>query len=60
MAKEPKNPNRFSDTPRDKPVSERTEHANLERPGAQAHPKAARGWQDHVDPVQAWRMRYAL
>jgi hypothetical protein len=55
MAKEPKTTDRFSDTPRDKLVSERTEHANLERPGAQAHPKAARGWSAHVDPVTAWR-----
>lgn len=59
MPKEPKMPNRFADTPRDKPVSERTEHANLERPGAQAHPKAARGWNSYVDPVAAWR-RYAF
>jgi hypothetical protein len=57
MFKEPKSPNRFSntDTPRDKPMGERTEHANLERPGAQAHPRA-RGW-NHADPVMAWRMR---
>lgn len=55
MAKEPKTPNRFADTPRDKPVSERTEHANLERPGAQAHPKAS-GWQ-RVDYAAAWRLR---
>ena len=57
MFKEPKSPNRFSDTdtPRDKPMGERTEHANLERPGAQAHPRA-RGW-NYADPVMAWRMR---
>ena len=58
MTTEPKTPNRFADTPRDKPVSERTEHANLERPGAQAHPKAARSWSDCVDPAAAW-LRYA-
>jgi hypothetical protein len=58
MAMETKTQNRFVDTPRDKPVSERTEHANLERPGAQAHPKAARGWRDCADPAQAW-LRYA-
>src|SRR5438067_8080319 len=41
MLKEPKTPNRYHDTPRDKPQAERVEHANLERPGAQAHPKFA-------------------
>ena len=55
MFKEPKTTNRYIDTPRDKPMSERTEHANLERPGAQAHP-LARGWKQ-LDPVTAWRMR---
>ena len=60
MVKEPKNPNRFAETPRDRPVSERTEHANLERPGAQAHPKAARSWSDHVDAAQAWRVHCAV
>ena len=54
MFKEPKSPNRFTDTPRDKPMGERTEHANLERPGAQAHP-LARGWRR--TPLMAWRMR---
>jgi hypothetical protein len=55
MYKEPKSSNRFIDTPRDKPMSDRTEHANLERPGAQAHP-CARGW-NRIHPVMAWRMR---
>ncbi|MDB5752679.1 MAG: hypothetical protein JWP65_3100 [Ramlibacter sp.] len=54
MYKEPKSSNRYNDTPRDKPHAERVEHANLERPGAQAHPKA--GW-SRVDAVTAWRMR---
>jgi hypothetical protein len=57
MATEPKNPNRISDTPRDKPVTERTEHANLDRPGAQAHPRAARDWSAYTDPIMAWRLR---
>jgi hypothetical protein len=57
MSTETKSPNRFPDTPRDKPVSERTEHANLERPGAQAHPKAT-AWASR-DPVTAWRVRLA-
>ena len=57
MSTEPKTQNRFSDTPRDKPIAERTEHANLERPGAQAHPRAARGWSDYVDPVAARRTK---
>jgi hypothetical protein len=56
MSKEPKTPNRYAETPRDKPMGERTEHANLERPGAQAHPRAARGW-NYTDPVTAWRLR---
>ncbi len=56
MATEPKTPNKFSDTPRDKPMGERTEHANLERPGAQAHPRA-RGWGSYTDPIMAWRTR---
>ena len=59
-ATELKTSNRFADTPRDKPITERTtEHANLDRPGAQAHPKAARGWRDVVDPAAAWQ-RYAF
>jgi hypothetical protein len=57
MDSEPKNPNRVNDTPRDKPMGDRTEHANLERPGAKAHPRAARGWNDYVDPAKAWRLR---
>jgi len=50
---------RFNDMPRDKPIDERTEHANLERPGAQAHPKAANGWagwDSSVDAAQAWKI----
>ena len=38
-----KTSNRFSDLPRDRPHREGCEHANLERPGARAHPRAA-GW----------------
>jgi hypothetical protein len=56
MSKTPKTPNRFVDTPRDKPVTERTEHANHDRPGAKAHP-VARGWTHLADPIMAWRMR---
>jgi hypothetical protein len=56
MSIEPKSPNQFSDTPRDKPVSERTEHANLERPGAQAHPRA-RGWNHLRNPAAYWHNR---
>ncbi len=57
MSTETKTSNRFADTPRDKPMSERTEHGNLDRPGAQAHPKAARGWESCTDPIMAWRRR---
>lgn len=56
MIKEPKSPNRITETPRDKPMSERTEHANHERPGAQAHPRARGGW-THPDAIAAWRLR---
>ena len=57
MFKEPKSANRYNDTPRDKPQAERVEHANLERPGAQAHPKAGRtGW-NRLDAAAAWRLR---
>ena len=56
MPTEPKSPNKSTDTPRDKPVTERTEHANLERPGAQAHPRA-RGWIHARNSIAAWPMR---
>ncbi|HXD43442.1 MAG TPA: hypothetical protein VN649_22945 [Ramlibacter sp.] len=56
MSIEPKSPNQFTDTPRDKPMSERTEHGNLERPGAQAHPRA-RGWSQVPNPATAWPTR---
>ena len=55
MYKEGKSSNRYNDTPRDKPQAERVEHGNLERPGAQAHPKAG-GWRA-TDYVAAWRQR---
>jgi hypothetical protein len=55
MSTEPKTPNKFADTPRDKPVSEHTEHGNLERPGAQAHPRA-RGWSRATSPARVWRL----
>jgi hypothetical protein len=45
---------RYSDVPRDRPHREGCEHANLERPGAQAHPKA-QCWQ-RAAPAAAWRM----
>jgi hypothetical protein len=55
MSSDTKSTNRYIETPRDKPVSERTEHANLERPGAQAHPRA-QGWQRPSDERAAWRL----
>jgi len=55
MSKETKVSNRYHDTPRDKPFAERVEHANLERPGAAAHPKAS-GWR-MTDYVAAWQQR---
>ena len=54
MNREPKSPNRVVDTPSDKPMCEHVEHANLDRPGAQAHPKAT-GWTHLADPAAAWR-----
>lgn len=58
MALESKSPNRFADAPRDKPQVERVEHANLERPGAQAHPRARvrAGWELHAQPRAGWRL----
>jgi hypothetical protein len=55
MLNEPKTLNRYQDTPRDKPQAERVEHANLERPGAQAHPKFVAF--TPVDYAAAWRAR---
>lgn len=57
MFTEIKSPNRFNDTPREKPQGDRVEHANLERPGAQAHPRAsvARDWSHYVNRGSQWR-----
>lgn len=55
MFTETRTSNQFKDTPRDKPVTERTEHANLERPGAQAHPRAS-GW-NRTPAAAAWRLQ---
>lgn len=58
MLTELKSPNRFTDVaPTDKPQGDRVEHANLERPGAQAHPRM-RGngdWAPYMQPAKAWR-----
>lgn len=54
MSREPKAPNRFAEIPSDKPMGERTEHANLDRPGAQAHP-SARGWSHFRNPAAGWK-----
>ncbi|HSV45226.1 MAG TPA: hypothetical protein VLJ58_05490 [Ramlibacter sp.] len=57
MITEIKSPNRFADAPRDKPQTDRaSDHANLERPGAQAHPKAMRGWDVHGQKKAVWRL----
>lgn len=56
MYKEAKSTNRYNDTPRDKPQADRVEHANLERPGAQAHPKARNEW-NLLDAAALWRLR---
>jgi hypothetical protein len=59
MSKEAKSPNRFADAPRDKPQVDRVEHANLDRPGAQAHPRATRGTGDwsRYTPAAGWTPR---
>ncbi|MES2786310.1 MAG: hypothetical protein V4684_12675 [Pseudomonadota bacterium] len=51
--REDKTSRRHADTPSDKPVSERVEHGNLQRPGAQARPRA--GW-NLRDTAPAWRV----
>ncbi|MBC7605013.1 MAG: hypothetical protein H7255_20445 [Ramlibacter sp.] len=56
MSKTTKPSTRHVDTPSDKPVSDRAEHANLDRPGAQFHPRARVGW-GHADATAAWRIR---
>ena len=57
IATDTKTTQRFADTPRDKPVSERTEHANHERPNAQVHPRAqARGWEAHPSGPAPWQL----
>ncbi|MBC5764061.1 hypothetical protein [Ramlibacter albus] len=55
MNKEPKTTNRYHDTPRDKPRADRIEHANVERPGAKAHPRFG-GWTP-VNYAAAWQAR---
>ena len=57
MLTESKMPNKFSDTPREKPQGERADHGNLERPGAQAHPRARSGrdWSHYTQPA-GWRL----
>ena len=56
MNSEQKTSNRFADVPRDRPHREGCEHANLERPGAQAHPRAL-GWHHQApDRATSWRL----
>lgn len=56
MNQEQKTSYRFSDEPSDRPHREGCEHGNLERPGAQAHPRA-RGWQQRATvKATAWRL----
>lgn len=47
---------RSIDTPRDRPHREGSEHANLERPGAQAHPRAGEWRRPAADKALAWRL----
>lgn len=56
MLTESKSPNKFSDAPRDKPQGDRVEHANLERPGAVAHPRArSADWSKYANRAAGWR-----
>jgi len=55
MLTESKSPNKFSDAPRDKPQGDQVEHANLERPGAQAHPRARGADWSHYTRPAPWR-----
>ena len=56
MLTESKSPNKFIDAPRDKPQGDRVEHANLERPGAQAHPRARNAdWSAYMNRATGWR-----
>jgi len=50
--------NRFSEQLRDKPQVDRVEHhANLQRPGAQIHPRALHSWERTGQQFGAWRSR---
>ncbi|MEJ7931567.1 hypothetical protein WG922_16455 [Ramlibacter sp. AN1015] len=42
------------DVPRDKPQVDRIEHANLDRPGAVLHPRAAGGWSAALARSTGW------
>jgi hypothetical protein len=56
MLTETKTPNKFADAPRDKPQGDRVEHANLERPGAQAHPRArSTDWSRYAHRAAGWQ-----
>ncbi len=57
MSLDTKSSNRFSENLRDKPQVDRVEHANLERPGAQFHPRAQGGWERIDSKFSAWRSR---
>ncbi|MCY7319794.1 MAG: hypothetical protein LH617_13920 [Ramlibacter sp.] len=56
MNQNPKPSNRFSDLPRDRPHREGCEHANLERPGARAHPRAAAWNRPSTGQASGWRL----
>jgi len=56
MNREQKPSNRFSDMPRDRPCREGCEHANLDRPGAMAHPRAGLWQRTATNRSTAWRL----
>ncbi len=52
MTLENKTLRRRTDMARDKPITERAEHGNLDRPGAHLHPRASAG--RPVSPPRDW------
>ena len=57
MLTDTKMPDKFiTDVPRDKPQGDRVEHATLERPGAQAHPRARGDWSRYAQRTTGWRL----
>ena len=54
MSLETRSSDRSPEVQRDKPQVDRVEHANLDRPGAQAHP-LAHSWHRAGNTPSVWR-----